>query len=68
MTYSRIRLCAFMPADETPLTAEFSALAFPAPWRAVLLDLYRHGRGNPDKIRSVPIRGSASCSTPWRQK
>lgn len=56
MTYSSIRPCAFMPADETPLTAEFSALAFPAPWRAVLLDLYRHGRGNPDKIRSVPIR------------
>jgi len=56
MTYSRIRPCAFIPADDTPLTAEFSALAFPAQWRAVLLDLYRHGRRNPDKVRSVPIR------------
>jgi pPIWI_RE module N-terminal domain/RNaseH domain of pPIWI_RE/MID domain of pPIWI_RE len=56
MTYSRIRPCAFMPGSGTPLNAEFSALVFPAHWRAILLDLYRHGRGNPDKIRSVPIR------------
>src|SRR6266702_6101899 len=56
MTYSRIRPCAFVPSSDTPLAAEFSALAFPAQWRAVLLDLYRHGRRNPDKIRSVPTR------------
>src|SRR6266568_4722883 len=56
MTYSRIRPCAFVPSSDTPLAAEFSALAFPAQWRAILLDLYRHGRRNPDKIRSVPTR------------
>ncbi len=56
MTYSRIRPCAFVPSSDTPLAAEFSALAFPAQWRAILLDLHRHGRRNPDKIRSVPTR------------
>jgi hypothetical protein len=56
MTYDSIRQCAFLPAPgAAPLTAEFHALAFPAEWRALLLDLYQHGR-NPDKIRSVPIR------------
>src|SRR6266851_8905322 len=57
MTYARIRPCAFMPGSSAPpFIAEFSAFAFPAEWRTSLLDLYRHGRGNPDKIRSVPIR------------
>ncbi len=57
MTYTRIRPCAFMPGPQAqPFVAEFSALAFPPEWRTGLLDLYRHGRRNPDQVRSVPVR------------
>lgn len=56
MTNTRIRTCAFVPGTGTPgITAELYALALPAEWRAVLLDLFGHGR-NPERIRSVPVR------------
>jgi hypothetical protein len=57
MTYQTIRTCAFTPAgSEVPFTADFYALAFPAGWRQILLELFRHGRRNPQTIRSVPVR------------
>lgn len=39
-----------------PFAADFHTLTLPDRWRGLLLDLYRHGKGNPGRIRSVPIR------------
>lgn len=57
MSYDHISTAAFIAAsrDDT-LLENFYALAFPATWRQTILDLYRHGKKNPQKYQQVPIR------------
>ena len=55
--YHEIRTAAFMPVPGAqPFTGLYHALAFPRHWRQAILDLYRHGKNNPDKYKQVPIR------------
>lgn len=56
MAYQTIRPAAYVPDPGTgPFQAGYHALAFPRAWREVILELYRHGKRNPEKIKSVPI-------------
>jgi len=55
--YNEIRTAAFAPVPGAqPFTGLYHALAFPRHWRQAILDLYRHGKNNPDKYKQVPIR------------
>ena len=57
MTYDCIRRAAFVPDPAAgPFQASYYTLAFPRPWREAILELYRHGKPNPEKIKQVPIR------------
>src|SRR5207247_6982557 len=50
--YHEIRTPAFTPVPGAqPFTGLYPALAFPRHWRQAILDLYRHGKNNPDKYK-----------------
>lgn len=58
MAYDTIQPAAFIPtSNAAPYHVEYDTLAFPAAWRAPILDLYKHGMSEQRqaKIRNVPI-------------
>ncbi|GAA0902708.1 pPIWI_RE module domain-containing protein [Virgisporangium aurantiacum] len=58
MSFDQISTAAFAAAPRSDRLVEtFNALAFPAHWRQIILDFYRHGKKNPEQRRQVPIRG-----------
>jgi hypothetical protein len=57
MTYDAITTAAFVPAPRDSAFLETpNALTFPRHWRDVVLDLYRHGKSNPERLKQIPIR------------
>lgn len=57
VSYDSIRAAEVVPTpDAAPFTVELATLAFPRAWREVILDVYRHGKKNAEKYKSVPIR------------
>lgn len=58
MAYNTIQPAAFVPTpDAYPYPVKYVTLAFPAAWRAPILDLYKHGKSEQSqaKIKNVPI-------------
>lgn len=57
VAYNAIRPAAYVldPGAE-PFIGLYRALAFPREWRQPILDLYQHGRRNPETRRQIPIR------------
>lgn len=57
MSFEEISTAAFIAAPrDDRFVGTFYALTFPAHWRQIILDLYRHGKKNPDRRQQVPIR------------
>ncbi|WP_432009242.1 pPIWI_RE module domain-containing protein [Streptomyces bacillaris] len=55
-SYSTVRLAAFERVQGMEFVRRPHGLAFPAAWRQEVLDFYRIGKREPDKISQVPIR------------
>ncbi|MFE3644256.1 pPIWI_RE module domain-containing protein [Streptomyces sp. NPDC059169] len=55
-SYSTVRLAAFERVRGKEFVRRPHGLAFPAAWRQEVLDFYRIGKREPDKINQVPIR------------
>lgn len=55
-SYPTVRFTAFEPARGTDFIRQTHGLAFPASWRAEVLDFYRIGKREPKRINQVPIR------------
>ncbi|MFF0967461.1 pPIWI_RE module domain-containing protein [Streptomyces sp. NPDC003703] len=55
-SYSTIRLAAFERVRGAEFVRRPHGLAFPAAWRKEVLDFYRIGRREPQKINQVPVR------------